>query len=57
MIAASAGNHAQALAYHGDNDNDNDNDDDNDNDYLERAGIAQGACAGGFGVCCTFSTR
>merc|ERR1711894_227911 len=23
----------------------------------ERAGIAQGACAGGFGVCCTFSTR
>ena len=36
VIAASAGNHAQALAYHGDNDNDNDkmkkwkNDNDND---------------------------
>ena len=25
--------------------------------YLEREGIAQGTCAGGFGVCCTFSTK
>ena len=23
----------------------------------ERVGVAQGTCAGGFGVCCTFSTR
>ena len=23
----------------------------------ERAGMAQGTCAGGFGVCCTFSTK
>ena len=25
--------------------------------FTAKEGVAQGACAGGFGVCCTFSTK